>query len=96
MTQNLETRTQLTAGNIPCPFCRAPIILDLQSILAARPLRCTQCDAELQLNRDASIAALDQLQHWHSAMEQAQQPVVSTPDEPVMIPRQRKPRRPRT
>ena len=96
MSQDVATRTQLAAGTIPCPFCQTPIILDLQSILAGRPLCCTQCNAELQLNRASSAAALQQLQSWKDDMERAQQPVASTAEEPVMIPRPRKPRRQRT
>jgi len=96
MNQDIETRTQLAAGTIPCPFCQTPIILDLQSIFAARPLRCSHCDAELQLNRESSASALQQLQNWKDDMEQAQQPLASTAEEPVMIPRPRKPRRQRT
>ena len=84
------------SGVIPCPFCQTPIPLSVERVLASQPLHCNGCDAVLTLNAEACADTLDALRRWHSESAAPAADTRPTGDEPVMIPRRRKPRRTRT
>ena len=51
----------LNEGRMPCPECRAPIRLPLQSLFSAQPIFCAACGIRLSVDAAASKGALESL-----------------------------------
>lgn len=84
------------AGQVPCPYCQAPISLPVEDVLAGNPIACSSCGATLQTDRESSAAALGALERWHAgtaeARERASQGATAASDRKPRSPRRRKPR----
>lgn len=63
--------TDLRPGKIQCPSCRSPIVLRLDEVLAAIPIRCASCGLELKARRETSQEALDALERWYRGVMSA-------------------------
>lgn len=69
MSARSETISHRPPG-MPCPACRAPIVVDPQVLLSASAIHCESCGLELRINVEQSAAALDALRrHMHALSE---------------------------
>ena len=90
------TNTGMGSSAVSCPFCSSPIHISLKQVVAGDALQCGSCSAVLTLNRESSAETLQKLAQWLKDNGAAFEEPEAIKDEPVMIPRWRKPRRSRS
>lgn len=55
------------APGMPCPNCKAPIVIDAVVLLSAAPIECAACGLELKVNTEKSEDALNALSTYMNA-----------------------------
>ncbi len=62
-----------TSPGFPCPRCGTQIRVDVATLLGHLPIRCSNCQLELQIDAEQSAAGLQALRKLAEQMDSARQ-----------------------
>ncbi len=77
MKKDVQLGGSLPAASLPCPACGETISIPIEALLAFKGAVCFGCGARLEVDREASEAAIDALRRLAERLHTARHDVLS-------------------